>query len=57
MALEKDTVGTYRQPAAHRVQREMQTEEHFQAYFERKLSSTLGGALQMPRENRQLQCR
>ncbi|XP_076213933.1 testis anion transporter 1 isoform X1 [Aptenodytes patagonicus] len=34
----------------------MQTEEHFQAYFERKLSSTLGGALQIPRENRQLQC-
>nr|XP_009923599.1 PREDICTED: testis anion transporter 1-like [Haliaeetus albicilla] len=56
MALEKDTVGTYRQPAAHRVQREVQTEEHFQAYFERKLSSTLGGALQMPRENRRLQC-
>ncbi|KAM9595594.1 testis anion transporter 1 isoform 1-T2 [Morphnus guianensis] len=56
MALEKDTVGTYRQPAAYRVQREMQTEEHFQAYFERKLSSTLGGALQMPRENRRLQC-
>lgn len=35
----------------------MQTEEHFQAYFERKLSSTFGGALQIPRENRQLQCR
>ncbi|KAF1654734.1 Testis anion transporter 1, partial [Aptenodytes patagonicus] len=55
-ALDNDTVGTYRQPAAYRVQREMQTEEHFQAYFERKLSSTLGGALQIPRENRQLQC-
>ncbi|XP_075030301.1 testis anion transporter 1 isoform X3 [Calonectris borealis] len=34
----------------------MQTEEHFQAYFERKLSSTLGGALRIPRENRRLQC-
>ncbi|KAM7082505.1 testis anion transporter 1 isoform 2-T3 [Ciconia maguari] len=34
----------------------MQTEEHFQAYFERKLSSTLGGALQIPGENRRLQC-
>ncbi|XP_035749645.1 testis anion transporter 1 isoform X2 [Egretta garzetta] len=34
----------------------MQTEEHFQAYFERKLSSTLGGTLQIPRENRRLQC-
>ncbi|NWQ95471.1 S26A8 protein, partial [Burhinus bistriatus] len=45
-----------RQPAAYRVQREMQTEEHFQAHFERKLSSTLGGVLQIPRENRQLQC-
>ncbi|XP_010285743.1 PREDICTED: testis anion transporter 1 [Phaethon lepturus] len=56
MALDNDTVGTYRQPAAYRVQREMQTEEHFQTYFERKLSSTLGGALQIPRENRQLQC-
>ncbi|XP_019325878.1 PREDICTED: testis anion transporter 1 [Aptenodytes forsteri] len=55
-ALDNDTVGTYRQPAAYRVQREMQTEEHFQAYFERKLSSTLGGALQIPRENRRLQC-
>ncbi|KAM9217481.1 LOW QUALITY PROTEIN: testis anion transporter 1 [Leptosomus discolor] len=40
-----DTVGTYR------VQREMQTEEHFQAYFERELSS----ALQIPGENRWLQ--
>ncbi|KAM6398809.1 LOW QUALITY PROTEIN: testis anion transporter 1 [Rhynochetos jubatus] len=55
--IDKDTVGTYRQLAAYRVQREMQTEEHFQAYFERKLSSTLGGVLQIPRENRQLQCR
>ncbi|NXH72713.1 S26A8 protein, partial [Hydrobates tethys] len=55
-ALDDDTVGTYRKPAAYRVQREMQTEEHFQAYFERKLSSTLGGALQIPRENRRLQC-
>ena len=57
MALGNNTVGTYGQPAAYRVQREMQTEEHFQAYFERKLSSTLGGALQIPRENRRLQCR
>ncbi|KAM9255488.1 LOW QUALITY PROTEIN: testis anion transporter 1 [Cariama cristata] len=56
MALVNDTVGPYRQPAAYRVQREMQTEEHFQAYFERKLSSTLGGALQIPREKRRLQC-
>ncbi|NXJ36843.1 S26A8 protein, partial [Ciconia maguari] len=49
-ALDNDTVGAYS------VQREMQTEEHFQAYFERKLSSTLGGALQIPGENRRLQC-
>ncbi|KAM6040747.1 LOW QUALITY PROTEIN: testis anion transporter 1 [Theristicus caerulescens] len=56
MALDNDTVGTYRQPAAYRVQREMQTEEHFQAYFERKLSSTLGGALQIPQEKRRIQC-
>ncbi|NXS41051.1 S26A8 protein, partial [Balaeniceps rex] len=56
MALGNDTVGTSRQPAAYRVQREMQTEEHFQAYFERKLSSTLDGALQIPQENRRLQC-
>ncbi|XP_009578293.1 PREDICTED: testis anion transporter 1, partial [Fulmarus glacialis] len=56
MALDNNTVGTYRQPAAYRVQREMQTEEHFQAYFERKLSSTLGGALRISRENRRLQC-
>ncbi|XP_054660189.1 testis anion transporter 1 isoform X7 [Grus americana] len=55
-ALDNDTVGNYKQPSAYRVQREMQTEEHFQAYFERKLSSTLGGALQIPRENRRLQC-
>ncbi|NWY62694.1 S26A8 protein, partial [Chionis minor] len=55
-ALDNDTIGTSRQPAAYRVQREMQTEEHFQACFERKLSSTLGGALQIPRENRRLQC-
>ncbi|NXC75524.1 S26A8 protein, partial [Anhinga anhinga] len=55
-ALDNDTVGTYRQPAAYKVQRKMQTEEHFQAYFERKLSSTLGGALQIPRRNRHLQC-
>ncbi|NWH45988.1 S26A8 protein, partial [Fregata magnificens] len=55
-ALDNNTVGTYRQPATYSVQREMQTEEHLQAYFERKLSSTLGGALQIPRENRQLQC-
>ncbi|XP_042656104.1 testis anion transporter 1 isoform X2 [Tyto alba] len=34
----------------------MQTEEHFQAYFERKLSSTLGGVVQIQRENRRLQC-
>ncbi|XP_054037104.1 testis anion transporter 1 isoform X3 [Rissa tridactyla] len=34
----------------------MQTEEHFQARFERKRSSTLGGALQISRENRQLHC-
>ncbi|NXT41758.1 S26A8 protein, partial [Pelecanoides urinatrix] len=45
-----------RQPAAYRVQREMQTEEHFQAHFERKLSSTLGGALPICRENRRLKC-
>ncbi|NXA27388.1 S26A8 protein, partial [Ibidorhyncha struthersii] len=56
-ALDNDTVSTYRPPAAYRVQREMQTEEHFQAHFERKLSSTLGGALQIPPENRRLQCR
>ncbi|NXC18467.1 S26A8 protein, partial [Corythaeola cristata] len=55
-ALDKDTVGTSRQPAAYRVQREMQTEEHFQARFERKLSSTLGVALQIPWENRRLRC-
>uniref|UniRef100_A0A8C3KPL1 Solute carrier family 26 member 8 n=1 Tax=Calidris pygmaea TaxID=425635 RepID=A0A8C3KPL1_9CHAR len=34
----------------------MQTEEHFQARFERKLSSTLGGVLQISRENRRLHC-
>ncbi|XP_014809135.1 PREDICTED: testis anion transporter 1 isoform X3 [Calidris pugnax] len=34
----------------------MQTEEHFQARFERKLSSTLGGVLQISRENRRLRC-
>ncbi|CAM9836358.1 unnamed protein product [Bubo scandiacus] len=54
MVLHNDTVGTYRQPAAYKVQREMQTEEHFQAYFERKLSSTLGGEPQIHQENRQL---
>ncbi|NXK05279.1 S26A8 protein, partial [Herpetotheres cachinnans] len=51
-----DTVGTYRQPSAFRVQREMQTEEHFQAYFEREPSSTLGGVLRILQENRRLQC-
>ncbi|NXS96568.1 S26A8 protein, partial [Jacana jacana] len=37
-------------------QEKMQTEEHFQARFERKLSSTLGGVLQTSRENRRLHC-
>ena len=50
-AADSDTVGTYR------LQREIQTEEHLQAHFERKLSSTMGGALPIPRENRWLQCR
>ncbi|XP_055675929.1 testis anion transporter 1, partial [Falco peregrinus] len=31
-------------------------EEHFQAYFEREPSSTLGGVLQILQESRQLQC-
>ncbi|XP_065505794.1 testis anion transporter 1 isoform X2 [Caloenas nicobarica] len=34
----------------------MQTEERFQAYFERKLPSALHGALQISQENRRLQC-
>ncbi|NXW47827.1 S26A8 protein, partial [Nyctiprogne leucopyga] len=55
MALDSDTVGTYRQPAAYGVQREMQTED-FQAHFERKLSSALGGALRIPGEKGWLQC-
>ncbi|NXL67517.1 S26A8 protein, partial [Chordeiles acutipennis] len=56
MALDSDTVGTHRKPAAYGVQREMQTEEDFQAHFKRKLSSTLGGALRIPGEKRWLQC-
>lgn len=46
-----------RQRAACRVQREMQTEEHFQAHLKRKLSSALSSALQISHENRRLQCR
>ncbi|NXK56352.1 S26A8 protein, partial [Chauna torquata] len=54
--LANDTVCTCRQPAVYSVQREMQTEEHFQAFMERNLPSTLCGELQVPQENRRLRC-
>ncbi|KAM6237077.1 LOW QUALITY PROTEIN: testis anion transporter 1 [Porphyrio hochstetteri] len=48
------TLARVRNSVTSSGQREMQTEEHFQASFERKLSSTLVG-VPIP-ENRQLQC-
>ncbi|XP_068774492.1 testis anion transporter 1 isoform X5 [Struthio camelus] len=56
MELDDDIVRADRQPTVYRVQREIQTEEHFQTYFERNLSSTLCGEIQIPRVHRRLQC-
>ncbi|XP_057260032.1 testis anion transporter 1 isoform X4 [Pezoporus wallicus] len=56
MAL-NNTMGTGRQPAAYRVQREIQTEEHLQAYYEREVPSALGRDLQISGKNRRLYCR
>ncbi|XP_064354249.1 testis anion transporter 1 isoform X4 [Dromaius novaehollandiae] len=56
MELDDDIVRAYGQPAVYRVQREVQTEEHFQTYFERKLSSTLCGEIQIPGVHQRLQC-
>ncbi|XP_010016623.1 PREDICTED: testis anion transporter 1, partial [Nestor notabilis] len=48
---------TGRQPAAHRVQREVETEAHLQAHCEREAPSALGRGLQISRKNRRLYCR
>ncbi|XP_031464501.1 testis anion transporter 1 isoform X3 [Phasianus colchicus] len=57
MELDNDTVHTRRQPAFYRVQREMQTEEHIQAFLERNLPSTFGGEPQIPEKKTRLRCR
>ncbi|KAM4645878.1 LOW QUALITY PROTEIN: testis anion transporter 1 [Amazona ochrocephala] len=56
MAL-NNTRDTGRQPAAYRVQREIQTEEHLQAHCEREVPSALGRGPQISRTNRRLYCR
>ncbi|NXA39583.1 S26A8 protein, partial [Eudromia elegans] len=57
MELDDDTTRAYRQPPLSRAQRDVQTEEHFQTYFKRNLSSTLCGDIQIPRVHRRLHCR
>ncbi|KAM8988017.1 testis anion transporter 1 isoform 3-T3 [Ara ararauna] len=52
-----NTRDTGRQPAAYRVQREIQTEEQLQAYCEREVPSALERGLQISRKNRRLYCR
>ncbi|XP_052558409.1 testis anion transporter 1 isoform X7 [Tympanuchus pallidicinctus] len=57
MELDNDTVRTRQQPAFYRVQREMWTEEHVQAFLERSLPSTFGGEPQIAEKKTQLRCR
>ncbi|XP_042743973.1 testis anion transporter 1 isoform X4 [Lagopus leucura] len=57
MELDNDTVRTRQQPAFYRVQREMWTEEHVQAFLERNLPSTFGGEPQIAEKKTQLRCR
>ncbi|XP_025909042.1 testis anion transporter 1 isoform X2 [Nothoprocta perdicaria] len=57
MELDDDIARAYRQTAPYRAQGDLQTEEHFQTYFKRNLSSTLCGEIQIPRVHRRLHCR
>ncbi|NXC37726.1 S26A8 protein, partial [Penelope pileata] len=57
MEPDHDAVRSRWQSAITRVQRELQTEEHLQAFLERSLPSTLYGETQLPETNRRLHCR
>ncbi|NXI65222.1 S26A8 protein, partial [Anseranas semipalmata] len=54
--LDSYTVHARKLPAVSRVQREMQTEQHFEAFLERNRPSTSHGELQISQENRRLHC-